>query len=445
MVLGLFLLIAPLDARSVSGDFLAALTTSASAIANGGNITHSGSNNHFTNALLVKLVAYDSGGQQSDLQDASALLTYIIKHKAYDLSFGGVFAAPIITGNLGDPLPGADVESLRSGLYAILPDASPAEPADVCYTNIFLMNTVNLILLGEALADFGPNAATAKAVGLAQWAHWLEYTRASGLHEFDSPTYTAVQLNALYMLFIYGADEGVVEDAGLALNLLWTATAASWFGPGHMIGGPHSRDYDALFGKGMLNGQLSLVAGFRSKVEVQDELYQCEYKDVHCEAVVCPLDESLSDVDVENCQGSGLQAIYAYINFVHAANPELRGAVETLQPFRLSAAIAALAETTGELVVEKRWQEGDAGDCELRLVLLRERRSSSCLREAIREVIREVIREAVFCCCLVSLTRSLTHSLHSTLFCVSAVLPSSPPATRPPLPRAKLCAGDHFR
>ena len=42
-----------------------------------------------------------------------------------------------------------------------------------------------------------------------------------------------------------------------------------------MLGGPHSRDYDSLFRKGMLNGQLVLVRGFRSRDERQDEIYQC--------------------------------------------------------------------------------------------------------------------------------------------------------------------------
>ena len=230
-----------------------------------------------SNALLVKLLAYDLSDQQSDLDDASALLTHILEINAIDLSFGGLFAAPLLMGGLGAPLPASDLNALKVALYGLLPASTPAEPADVCYTNIFLMNTANLILLGEALADYGPNAATSKAAGLAQWNHWLNYTRSSGLHEFDSPTYTAVQTNALYNLHLFSQNQDVAKDAGSALNFLWHGIAASWFAGGHSLAGPHSRDYDTLFGKGMLNGQLSLVEGFASKVEAQDELYRCEF------------------------------------------------------------------------------------------------------------------------------------------------------------------------
>ena len=195
---------------------------------------------------------------------------------------------------------------------------------------------------------------------MAQWAHWLNYTTTlGGWHEFDSPTYTAVQTNALYSLYLFCADEGVREAAGKALDVLWHGIAASWFPGGHMLGGPHSRDYDSLFGKGMLNGQLGLVLGFRSKDERQDELYQCEYKDVHCEAIVCPADEFMSAADVDNCRGSGLQGIFAYLNFVSYA-PSASGP----QGFVVAASAAALANVA-EVSVEKRWQEGPAGDYHL--------------------------------------------------------------------------------
>ena len=119
-----------------------------------------------------------------------------------------------------------------------------------------------------------------------------------------------------------------------------------------MLGGPHSRDYDSLFRKGML----VLVRGFRSRDERQDEIYQCEYKDVHCEAIVCPADEFMSAADVDNCRGSGLQGIFAYLNFVSYA-PSASGP----QGFVVAASAAALANVA-EVSVEKRWQEGPAGD-----------------------------------------------------------------------------------
>ena len=79
-----------------------------------------------SNALLVKLLAYDLSDQQSDLDDASALLTHILEINAIDLSFGGLFAAPLLMGGLGAPLPASDLNALKVALYGLLPASTPA-------------------------------------------------------------------------------------------------------------------------------------------------------------------------------------------------------------------------------------------------------------------------------------------------------------------------------
>jgi hypothetical protein len=58
------------------------------------------------------------------------------------------------------------------------------------YSNIAIMNAGDLILLGEALGK--PEVADE---GYARLARIYRYTQTSGVHEYDSPTYTGVDLD----------------------------------------------------------------------------------------------------------------------------------------------------------------------------------------------------------------------------------------------------------
>ena len=71
----------------------------------------------------------------------------------------------------------------------------------VSYTNIFLMKTVNMILIARAIDD-----RVTEAKGRRQLDDWIDYTRQAGIHEFDSPTYYSVDLNSLFMGYLYAGD-----------------------------------------------------------------------------------------------------------------------------------------------------------------------------------------------------------------------------------------------
>ena len=49
------------------------------------------------------------------------------------------------------------------------------------------------------------NDAACAEAGYRLLNDWLEYAAAADMHEFSSPTYYWVQLNALYMGYIYAA------------------------------------------------------------------------------------------------------------------------------------------------------------------------------------------------------------------------------------------------
>ena len=310
-------------------------------------------NNHFTNALLAKLVLYREAGSSKDYDDSLNIANYIITYAGVDTSFGGLFGAPLLTGGLGKPLPPEIIESLSSMLYAALPD-DPTQPwCDISYSNIYLMHTANLITLGEALSSYGPKATAAAEAGYHFFQAWLQYSARAGLHEFDSPTYTSVQMNGLYILSLYAEKIEARNAATQVLDFLWYSAGASWFSAGQMQAGPHSRDYDFLFGKGLLNSQLYL-AGITENNE--DDIYVCEWKDVHCEALVCPWSEDLSVDTTINCIGSGLQAVFVYLALV-----------DVIDEYSYSVPPGAmnLSSTKESKWVEKRWQEGDAGDYHL--------------------------------------------------------------------------------
>lgn len=118
----------------------------------------------------------------------------------------------------------------------------------VSYTNIFLMKAANCIFIGENL----PDESLAKE-GYVMFDQWYEYTLKNGIHEYSSPTYYAVDLGSLGLLAKYPKNTGVRAKAEKVLRFFWTELAANWFEPYQGIAGSHSRDYDFLYGHGILD------------------------------------------------------------------------------------------------------------------------------------------------------------------------------------------------
>ena len=121
------------------------------------------------------------------------------------------------------------------------------------YSNIALMNAGNLILLGEALGH--TNAANE---GYARLDDFVRYTWDNGVHEFVSPTYTGVDLDALVTVEAFCRRDSGRTQARALLELFWTDIAANWFPPAQKLAGAHSRTYDYLRGLGYLDVQLRL-------------------------------------------------------------------------------------------------------------------------------------------------------------------------------------------
>ncbi|HTB79266.1 MAG TPA: hypothetical protein VK717_00105 [Opitutaceae bacterium] len=127
----------------------------------------------------------------------------------------------------------------------------------VTYTNIFLMKLANLLALGAALDD-----SAARTEGMAMLDEFIRHTRANGISEFASPTYSAVQMSGLELLVNTERDPAVRAKVRALLAYFWTDLAADYYAPTGVLAGAHSRVYDFLTTDDNVN-QLYYRAGLR--------------------------------------------------------------------------------------------------------------------------------------------------------------------------------------
>ena len=115
------------------------------------------------------------------------------------------------------------------------------------YTNIAIVNAVNLILLGEAL-----DRREVFTEGVKRLDDLMFNMALFGVSEYASPCYTAVDLDSLHRLQALVRDTAVRKRAETLLHLFWTDTCASTFSPAGRLGGANSRTYDYLYGRGQV-------------------------------------------------------------------------------------------------------------------------------------------------------------------------------------------------
>jgi hypothetical protein len=116
------------------------------------------------------------------------------------------------------------------------------------YTNIALLNASDLILLAEALQSEAGMKEGEKR--LRSFTH-LIYEE--GVHEFVSPTYYDVDVEALRLLEGVSTNKDVRLLARALLNYFWTDIALNWFTPSQRLAGSHSRTYNYVYGFGSLD------------------------------------------------------------------------------------------------------------------------------------------------------------------------------------------------
>ena len=147
-------------------------------------------------------------------------------------------------------LPESTTDALRVAIALGLDEIERLD-VHVSYTNIYLSDVCNSVLGGELLGDEGSYYVER---GRARLDEWLALTATAGApHEYNSPTYLAVDLARVATLAEHAADASIALRARVAEELLWLHTATHYHAELAQLAGPHSRAYfDGSTGAGGL-------------------------------------------------------------------------------------------------------------------------------------------------------------------------------------------------
>ena len=121
------------------------------------------------------------------------------------------------------------------------------QPVRISYTNIYLMRCWNFIALGQAY-----NNASVVEEGRKSFDIWLKHVANYGNREYDSPTYSGVDIESLLLLVQFAKDADIHQKASDALDFFLTDLAAHYNPLGGYLAGAHSRDYNRVFGRDLL-------------------------------------------------------------------------------------------------------------------------------------------------------------------------------------------------
>ena len=236
----------------------------------GSETKHSCGGRDFSNgALAVYLL---SGGVNT-----SGAMYYLKKVRPDGSFVGQAYCALLHEPQFVDSLNTDDRAWFIDTINEALPSLSEWKGADVSYSNMYFMGMVNSILCGEGNIT-GINATlghSAAKNGYSLLSDWKSFAAQAGNHEFNSPTYYWVQINAIQLGCMYSTT-AAKEDLCQILDHIWANVAANYFYPTEAMSGPHSRDYDFLFGHGALQVH-TYINGLGTHPPV------CETDDAHCE------------------------------------------------------------------------------------------------------------------------------------------------------------------
>lgn len=117
----------------------------------------------------------------------------------------------------------------------------------ISYTNIFLMKIWNFVAYGQvyqqpAMLEEGRN----------YFNQWLKHVAQYGNREYDSPTYCGVDLESLLLIYTFSKDADIKSKAADALNFFLTDLSAHYNVRAGILAGAHSRDYNRVFGRDLL-------------------------------------------------------------------------------------------------------------------------------------------------------------------------------------------------
>jgi len=88
------------------------------------------------------------------------------------------------------------------------------QPVRISYTNIYLMRCWNFIALGQAY-----NNASVVEEGRKAFDIWLKHVANYGNREYDSPTYSGVDIESLLLMVQFAKDADIHQKASDAIGV----------------------------------------------------------------------------------------------------------------------------------------------------------------------------------------------------------------------------------
>ncbi len=117
----------------------------------------------------------------------------------------------------------------------------------ISYTNIYVMKTWNFVAYGQIY-----NQPAITEEGRKYFNTWLSHVAKYGNREYDSPTYCGVDLESLLLIHTFIKDADIKAKAASAINLFLTDLSSHYNPLGGYLAGAHSRDYNRVFGRDLL-------------------------------------------------------------------------------------------------------------------------------------------------------------------------------------------------
>ncbi len=137
----------------------------------------------------------------------------------------------------GGKLTAANASRLHASLsHCIL--AVRAHPSGPDYSNIWLLKAASLVMMGRALED-----ASLEADGAERIQRWIELTAKSGVCEYNSPCYSAVNVYALEWVYHHATSERLRQQVARTLDYLYADVFQHWHWEAGIGAGTHSRAY----------------------------------------------------------------------------------------------------------------------------------------------------------------------------------------------------------
>ena len=121
------------------------------------------------------------------------------------------------------------------------------QPIRISYTNIYVMRIWNMVALGQVYKQPSVIEEGRKFLDI-----WLNHIARFGNREYDSPTYCGVDLESLLLIHRFSSDLDIKNKASDALRFFMNDICSHYNQRGGFLGGAHSRDYNRVFGRDLL-------------------------------------------------------------------------------------------------------------------------------------------------------------------------------------------------